>query len=769
MTLAKAQSEEPTPYLYYFSDFLNTIVIERADGTDSRTLGEGLMPPGTDIVTGAWSPSGEWFAWRSGPWNEGGNGSYSGWIMSADGTRRLTLLDNLEDVEVIEWSPTEDLLFVVNYHVPGAEGAVFYLIDVSTQRITTSLPLYSPSIDTNCHPIHWMPDGQSISFNCTISIRQGDRADVGYFLRTMSRSGEIRDEPVSFIGERSVAGGTPTFVADNKILYSTPDEFSLVLNDLATSEIHSYDRPPGRLYAVQWSASGDYALLFTEGVCGGQISCADLWLLSTLNHELSRVAESISSNSLYVKLWSPQGDIAYFATLEGDVYLLNAETGEASHLARFEADPTSNDFVSASWSNDGRQLLILSNSYRTLSLADVVQSEIVYSETGDFRYSLGGDSYRENFVFSPDNRYIGLSNQNAVLNTRSNQVTRFITHSAAAYTTGQRAAYNWHPDSEWLVTGDLVFFAGGGSGPWANIVTRVDGTGRRELTKAFNLADWLPDNVIPHLSPGQSASVVPAPALTLVHDSVVNGVAWKGARLAVHTADSQITIWNVNAAGAQQVRIFSVTEVCGGYPIPCWLSWSPDGSMLAVRDEQGQFGIWDPESGALIERLEGQTLEWTDDRGYVISPAIEVRSPDGNWVARILQQPGDPPRDVEVAPTTSGTTGRVVPIEYPWQLQWTPDNRYLVMLGGLGESKILDVQQGLVFEPEDFNSFYGFDISPDGRLLAGASIYQNIRLWDLPTGILNRRLNWYAMAVAFSHDGRYLAAGNSRLVTIWEI
>jgi len=191
--------------------------------------------------------------------------------------------------------------------------------------------------------------------------------------------------------------------------------------------------------------------------------------------------------------------------------------------------------------------------------------------------------------------------------------------------------------------------------------------------------------------------------------------------------------------------------------------------MIATKSSERHFNIWDADSGALIERLEGQTLTWTNDGGYVTSGSIEASSPDGTWLARILQQRGDPPRNVEVTLATPGATGRVIPIEYAWQLQWTPDSRYLVMLGGQGESKILDVQRGLVSELENFNSFYGFDISPDGRLLAGASIYQNIQLWNLPTGALNRRLNWYAMAVAFSDDGRYLAAGNSRLVTIWEV
>jgi WD40 repeat protein len=768
MVFAQGQSEEPAPYLYYFSDFLNAIVIERADGSDSRKLGEGLMPPDTDIVVGDWSPSGEWFAWRSGRWNEGGNVSYSGWIMSADGRRRLTVLDAIENVEIMEWSSVEDLLLVRSGYIPDGPEFTYYLIDVPNEEIITSFTLDSSVLWEHPSPVRWTPDGEHIGFYYYSPIQVGDQLEMRYFFRTVSRSGEIRDEQVNFIeGQHSVWAAPPTFSPDGKILYATPDRNALVVNDLTSGDVIIFDQPPEGISAVEWSASGDYALLFTQRNCGGQIPCADLWLLSASNDELSLIAENSSYAFPFIKLWSPQEDVAYFSTLEGDVYLLDAESGETAHLGRFKTDPASNDFISASWSTDGRQLLILSDSYRTLSLVDMVQAEIVYSETGEFRYNVGWESHTENFVFSPDNRYIALSNQNAVLDTLTNQVTRFITHSAAAYTTGQQAIYNWHSGSEWLVTGDLVFFAGGGGGPWANIVTRVDGTGRRELTKAVHIADWLPDNVIPHLSPGQPTSVLPAPALTLVHDSYVNGVAWHETQLAVHTVDGQVTIWDINDSGARQVRTFAVTAGCGEYPIPCRMSWSPDGRMLAIREEQEGFGIWDVEGGRLIERLEGRTLTWMDNGGYATSDEMMSRSPDRQWIARVSLQ-NNPPQDVKIISAESNDTLWFVPLQGPFDLQWTPDSRYLLMVSGLAESKILDVRRGLVSELGDFTSYYGFDISPDGRLLAGASIYRTIQLWELPNGALSRRLNWYAMAAAFSDDGRYLAAGNTRLATIWE-
>jgi hypothetical protein len=63
---AVLKAQDAPPYIYYFSDVLNGIVVERADGTDSRILAQGLMPPDIDSISGpGWSPSGKWFAWKT--------------------------------------------------------------------------------------------------------------------------------------------------------------------------------------------------------------------------------------------------------------------------------------------------------------------------------------------------------------------------------------------------------------------------------------------------------------------------------------------------------------------------------------------------------------------------------------------------------------------------------------------------------------------------------------------------------------------------------
>ena len=45
LTVSPASSQpEPAPYLYYFSEERHAFIIERADGTESRLLGQGVIP-----------------------------------------------------------------------------------------------------------------------------------------------------------------------------------------------------------------------------------------------------------------------------------------------------------------------------------------------------------------------------------------------------------------------------------------------------------------------------------------------------------------------------------------------------------------------------------------------------------------------------------------------------------------------------------------------------------------------------------------------------
>src|SRR5687767_4111577 len=53
------------PHIYFFSGLRNAFVVERADGTDSFLLGEGLVGGHDELGRVEWSPSGHYFSWMT--------------------------------------------------------------------------------------------------------------------------------------------------------------------------------------------------------------------------------------------------------------------------------------------------------------------------------------------------------------------------------------------------------------------------------------------------------------------------------------------------------------------------------------------------------------------------------------------------------------------------------------------------------------------------------------------------------------------------------
>src|SRR5574342_759219 len=108
------ETESDAPFIYYYDPYFNAIVIERADGTDARLLGEGLLPAEMrSVYDVGWSPSGKWYAGAGiqGSQYQGGM-DYQAFVVSADGQYHLTTLENYIGARMW-WSPVEDLLLVV--------------------------------------------------------------------------------------------------------------------------------------------------------------------------------------------------------------------------------------------------------------------------------------------------------------------------------------------------------------------------------------------------------------------------------------------------------------------------------------------------------------------------------------------------------------------------------------------------------------------------------------------------------------------------------
>jgi hypothetical protein len=196
-----ASNNDPAPYIYYYSGALNGIVIERADGTDSRIIGQGLVDEDVEWINGpGWSADGRWFAWRN--WSSYYGAVYpgKGYAISADGKAKLDMLANLPSVTSILWHPTENTLLVYSLNRVSRlfPIASYWLIDANTQtRLATfSIDSWVERGSPSAPAIYWHTDQKQIQFFESTST-SGSFIDYQYFLVTMSYDGTVMMTPIT--------------------------------------------------------------------------------------------------------------------------------------------------------------------------------------------------------------------------------------------------------------------------------------------------------------------------------------------------------------------------------------------------------------------------------------------------------------------------------------------------------------------------------------------------------------------------------------------
>jgi len=166
-----------------------------------------------------------------------------------------------------------------------------------------------------------------------------------------------------------------------------------------------------------------------------------------------------------------------------------------------------------------------------------------------------------------------------------------------------------------------------------------------------------------------------------------------------------------------------LAQLHGGYNNR--IAFSPDGETIATGNRSGVVWLWRIEDGDQLAEFEPPDSEWIRALAF---------SPDGEILA---------------ASHWDGTV-------YLWRVG---DGRLL---------HTLESQTG-------FCKAEGLAFSPDGELLAVAGARHEwddvVRVWRVSDGTVHQDLamSQDAKAVAFSPDGRWLAAGSSEELTIWEM
>lgn len=761
-TTAPSAASEDVPYLYYYSDLLHSFVIERADGTDSRTLAAGVMPVEHSIMRGpGWSPSGRWFAWTSSEYRGPGYAPAQGWIVSADGTHRITLLDHVQDVQAMLWSPAGDILFVVESSYPPQDDTrVCYLIDVQAEKVITSFEL------AGVHDAAWSRNGEFVAFYY-LGEQPDDRTERRpTLLRTLSRTGGIIDRPAKRLPDFQVSDGwgiEPRLLSANWLLFYAPDEAALIAENSVTGEIIEFETA-AVASLVGWNAAGDACLLWNERT-------GDLWLLSISERKIVPIAENAGFGiSTYLRPsgmqgWSPTGNQAVFA-VDGALYLFDADRQQVEPLGGMD-----NLVNQWEWAPNGKALLIgteTEGSGDTLSYYDIGQAQLIPLA----EHVWGG-------ISSPDMNDVALLGRDSptIVSVEDGTTIRMMPHSGSTMT--YVTHYRWDKGSEWIITVEDMTFAGGGGGPTANGVAKADGTLRRELNRIGLPSpvsiNWLPDRVIPFLEPGSPDSVIQQPLMTLSHDSEVLGVAWSpdGRRIASYNRvqpgpdPGMMNIWDITRDSSQRVNQFTF-PFCGDRPLPCMLSWSPDSRLLAAN-RIPTAEIWDPATGTQIAQLSEIDMRWTDG-DFEGLPFLSAYSPDGRLVAQLTDE-----RDIiEIRDT--GTVDRVlsIPAGRVFRFEWSPTGQQLAVLDAeeqQAQVRLWNVPSGdyvdLAFT-RPYNT-WDFAFNPDGTLFAWSSYYDRIRIFDTSTGEQLQQLDWSAKALDFSPDGTRLAAAGTWAVTIWDV
>jgi WD40 repeat protein len=190
---------------------------------------------------------------------------------------------------------------------------------------------------------------------------------------------------------------------------------------------------------------------------------------------------------------------------------------------------------------------------------------------------------------------------------------------------------------------------------------------------------------------------------------------------------------------------------------PADMEFSPDLKLLAVVDHAQHVGLWDVSSG--------KRLLWLDKQGAFISVAV---SHDGKTLAT-----GDRDNLVHLWDAATGKELRTLKGHDFWvsALAFSPDDRTVVS-AAKNDLRLWDATTGdLIRDVPDGGGAHVF--SPDGKAVAAAN-GRAIRLLDVRTGEELRRFegyeSWMGSSIAFSPDGKKLAAGGrDNTVGLWDV
>lgn len=712
-----AQDTSDVPYIYYYSEVLNSFVVERADGTDPHLLGADLMPEDPAGINGAgWSPSGEWLAWRV--WNgDFGIVRNLPFAINIDGTRRLTSLDEFITAE-LKWSPNPDLLGDI-LMVTGLVGEVE--IDPETNMGTTTIRTAFIDVETDSvlyshdipdypiaytfdedgepvtesllyHVLHWTNDGEyaiqkhdEVTYGVNGTVAAGG---IQIVHTVFDQNGVVNEFTFNEAEILADFGWQNELIRNGKVAYvPITDRNKIIIHDIIQDEPLEITVDNLRMWGATFSPDADAALMMGQDADCESDCPYSLWLWQAGQTELTLVLDDADWNmNRGSMMWSPDGAYAIAVDTDFVPVMLDLATATVSQL---EDVPNA---VHWDWQSDSEVLIGTTGDVGTIYHVDLASNTLQHTltrrEASEF-YQIGALSPdKASFAYVAENPVIQDTESGAEIDIRPDGRSYFSIKGGEAY---------WSADGEWVLLAEEALIAGGNAPRWTNIV-KADGTMRRELGRfgSPTIFGWLPENVdVSSLPAVGLMPLFPTPD-TVLHASEFSFI----------------------------------------------LSWSPDGSHI-VRGAQnlgGELGastLFDVTTGAMIGELEPMNFE--------INRVAWTENEDGSFTPEIIDQP-----------VPSGNFGTVVFATSP---DGTLSAEYGTEAGD--EIAIYDVETGEMLHSEYRLGMAAVSFNPDNSLVVISSPYAPTYLYDGNTWQPILTFNTHASAVAFSPDGETLALANA--------
>jgi hypothetical protein len=725
---------EPTadiPYIHYFDFIHNGLIIERADGTDSRMIPD-LLPADHDrIAWHGWSPSGEWLAFSSYAWSRRGANTQALQVVRTDGQERIDLGAMLNPE--VSWSPDTDILLV--FGVTELHGQITLLmLDLATGEKLVDIVFDGDEYLLDTASSYWSDNGDAYIY----------WIGVNWNLITLSHDGAVQIAAYDvnadwFYRMFSFSQGRLVYIYGD---YYREEPFALILEEVESGRRVEIADREGRTpylsstYVWRWSPSRDYALIYARPCDDG--SCeAWLKLVTWETGTITDISPAIwfdndcrfTDNYACREMWSPAEDFAILKDKDGTVYLLDVAAGETQQLA------AAGELNRYQWLPDDR-LVYSSENY---SAAYIYDPQTEQNTAVPWRTGSNG-----RFNLSPDEQYYGAGS--SIFDRQGSPVSKLIMHSYGTGASAQPWNYVWHPDSEWVMANYLIIIAGGG-GPPAALLVNLDGTVRRELP-VDSAPGYVPDRVLPHLAPGQAASLKPDPIFILPQEGPVTAVGWHPTdlnQLVAYSYDSGFVFWSLAGEAPTITRQLP--------PLPFWTSyphnlhWLPESDTVYVKtvDELQQF---DPETAEWYpvndfsypmhgKNEDGTTFIQTENGGIITLASGEL--PNYRWFLNsardgwVVLSP-EPLNDTTDAYYVDGLTGVITPFEESpdWWTHIANDAANgIAALSGIyiPTITIVDVTTGTIMD-EFYGTGISLALSPDGRRLATTSAGM-VAIWDM--------------------------------------